>query len=194
MFVTSNIEEFLAYSCAPCFAGLKPANLVSIPASLCQQLSSLDVAALNSKGFFIKELCRCKKCSQILLYNKKELEALFFQKELTVAIEEFGYSCEQSLDEKLNRLAERMCHNHKFFGCKKKASFPHEIGFFLGYPVYDVLEYYKNSGKDYLFSGYWKVYSNPEKAAEIFSLYNECKKHFALQIQNGLGLYDLLSA
>ena len=58
-----------------------------------------------------------------------------------------------------------------------KAVFPHEIGLFLGYPPEDVLKYYVKKGKDYLFSGYWKVYTNPEKAIKTFELYDECRAY-----------------
>ncbi len=194
MFVSSNIEESLAYLCAPCFAGLKPANLISISMELYKQLPEMDMAFLNEKAFYIKELCLCEKCAKILVYNKKALEELFLQEEFCNAIELFGYSIRNSPDEILDKVAQKIKHAHSVTGCKRKELFPHEIGLFLGYPIYDVLEYYKRSGRDSILTGYWKVYSSPEQATKIFSQYNACKEHFALQIQKGFRLYDLLRA
>ncbi len=191
---SNNIEENLAYCCAPCFAGVKPANLVSVSKQIYGQISVLNEAFLNDKGFYIKILCECEKRVQIFLYNACSLQHFFLQQDVRRALEFFGYSKSFSLEKMLNILASKMARSQHLDGCKKREHFPHEIGLFLGYPAYDVLEYYKNGGAGCIFSGYWKVYADAEKAAEIFSKYNECKKHFALQIEKGLSLYDLLSA
>lgn len=194
MSAISNIEGNLVYSCAPCFAGLKPSNLFSVPVEAYNEFSLLDEAFLNSKGFYLKVLCRCKKRIQILLYNEYSLKQILLQKDIQEALKFFGYSDCFSVDTMLDTLASRMIASLQTTNCGKCRQFPHEIGLFLGYPVYDVLEYYKTGGEGCIFSGYWKVYSNAEKAEKIFSQYNECKKRFALQIEQGLGLYDLLSA
>ena len=149
---------------------------------------------VNDKGFYIKILCECEKRVQIFLYNACSLQHFFLQQDVRRALEFFGYSKSFSLEKMLNILASKMARSQHLDGCKKREHFPHEIGLCLGYPAYDVLEYYKNGGAGCIFSGYWKVYADAEKAAEIFSKYNECKKHFALQIEKGLSLYDLLSA
>ncbi|MEL5717216.1 MAG: DUF3793 family protein [Treponema pedis] len=194
MFAVSNIEENLAYCCAPCFAGVKPANLVSVPAETYTQISLLDEEFLNAKGFYLKVLCECEKRVQIFLYNKYALEQIFLQSDIKNALKFFGYPEYFSLKQLLEILALKMNRLQRLEPCKKRKSFPHEIGLFLGYPVYDVMEYYKNGGEGCIFSGYWKVYADAERAAKIFNQYNECKKHFALQIEKGLSLYDLLSA
>lgn len=194
MFTITNLEENIAYSCAPCFSGLKPANLFSIPADSFKNINFLYESFLNEKGFYLEILCQCKKRVQIFLYNEKALRNLLLQHDVKDALKFFGYSENSSFIEKLNILSTKMSGAVSNHGCDGQTSFPHEIGIFLGYPVYDVLEYYKKRGEGFIFSGYWKVYSNAEKAEKIFNQYNECKKHFALQIEQGLRLYDLLSA
>lgn len=154
----------------------------------------LDKDLLEAKGFFLKVLCACERGVQILLYKKDALEALIKEERVQAALLMFGYEPGMSLEDMLNLLASRMHSSQADRHCKRCCSFPHEIGLFLGYPVYDVLEYYRRNGEGCIFSGYWKVYSDAEKAAETFEQYNECKKHFALQIEKGLRLYDLLSA
>lgn len=194
MLNTSNIEEMIVHLCAPCFAGIKPSNLFSVRDEDEHLIHSLDFEILNKNGFYIKTLCRCKKHVQFFLYRKKALESLLLQNTVSNALSYFGYNRADSIDKKLDILSSKMTDMQT--GCIKERNkcFPHEIGIFLGYPVDDVLEYCKKKGSGCVFSGYWKVYFNVGKAAEIFRLYDECKKRAALQIQKGQKLYDLLSA
>ena len=41
--------------------------------------------------------------------------------------------------------------------------FPHEIGLLLGYPPEDVSGFIENGGKNFLCSGYWKVYKGRQE-------------------------------
>lgn len=56
------------------------------------------------------------------------------------------------------------------------ASFPHEVGLFLGYPLQDVQGYIKNHGRSSLYTGYWKVYHDVEGAKKRFALFDMCKQ------------------
>ena len=53
--------------------------------------------------------------------------------------------------------------------------FPHEIGFFLGYPPEDVVGFIENNGKNFKFCGCWKVYSDVNEAEKRFHMYRKCK-------------------
>lgn len=55
---------------------------------------------------------------------------------------------------------------------RKEETFPDELGFFLGYPVADVIQYIVNDGRNYKECGYWKVYYNVEEARKKFRLYD----------------------
>ncbi|MGP1587931.1 MAG: DUF3793 family protein [Treponemataceae bacterium] len=188
-----NVQKDIVLSCAPCFAGVKPSNLVAVS---CKDFKRIPLykKLLEKKGFSLKVLCRCKTKAQILLYNKNSMQKLLSDKEVLSALDFFGYEKFLTPEKMLHCLSKKMCKAQNSCTCKNSRLFPHEIGIFLGYPVYDVLEYCKNDGKGYLVAGYWKVYSNAENAIKIFNLYTECKKRFALQIEKGLGLNDLLSA
>ena len=56
-----------------------------------------------------------------------------------------------------------------------RGDFPHEIGAFLGYPVSDILGFIENNGKNYKFSGYWKVYGDAEEAKILFERYDRSR-------------------
>ena len=63
--------------------------------------------------------------------------------------------------------------------CNKQdrdCEFPHEIGYFLGYPYTDVAEFIRQHGKNYLTVGLWKVYSEREQALATFARYKRCAR------------------
>lgn len=56
-----------------------------------------------------------------------------------------------------------------------KEQYPHIIGLYLGIPVQDIKGFIKNSGKNYIFNGYWKVYDNPSKALTTFKSFDNAR-------------------
>ncbi|MEL3900234.1 MAG: DUF3793 family protein [Treponema phagedenis] len=190
MLQNTNIEKLFAFRCAPCLAGIKPANLISLSQSFVEELAEYR-ECFAQKGVFMHMLCNCEQRAQILVYRKKLLEEYLSGAEVTEVLKSFGYH-ESGCESMLTILAQRMSRRNIPNSCAE--SFPHEIGLFLGYPPADVLEYIRKEGKTYLFCGYWKVYSEPEKAREIFNQYTECRKLFALQIERGISIYDLVLA
>jgi hypothetical protein len=59
---------------------------------------------------------------------------------------------------------------------------PHEIGIFLGIPLGDVITFIEQPKRECLLSGYWKVYSNPEEAKDIFKKYDMVKSNIISNI------------
>ena len=88
-----------------------------------------------------------------------------------------------TIDEKLSLLERRI-------SC---GSFPHEIGIFLGYPLDDVLGFIENKGENCLFCGFWKVYSEPERARRTFEKYVYCRSFLCNKIAGGLDLYRAMA-
>ena len=184
------VEAALARHAAPCLAGIKPANLVSFPSADIQWCDTYN-AILNEQGIYFIPLCVCENRAQILVYRKDLLTSLCSQPQVAAALRYFGYQPENGLEAIIMRLKKRMS---GLMGVRCKGSFPHEIGFFLGYPADDVMQYVKTGGRNCLFCGYWKVYSNPEKALQMFHQYTECKERFALQIKSGRTIFEIVCA
>lgn len=69
-------------------------------------------------------------------------------------------------------------------------NFPHEIGIFLGYPLADVEGFMKNNGKNYLISGYWKVYQDAPSAILMFQQYKKARDDAIQWILSGKSLRD----
>lgn len=72
--------------------------------------------------------------------------------------------------------------------------FPHEIGYFLGYPCDDVYEFIAQRGENYKIFGAWKVYRNVEQALATFDAYRACTQHLTFIYQQGCSLAQLAQA
>ena len=72
--------------------------------------------------------------------------------------------------------------------------FPHEIGYFLGYPCDDVYEFIAQRGENYKILGAWKVYTNVEQALATFDAYRACTQHLTFIYQQGCSLAQLAQA
>ena len=187
------VEAALARHAAPCLAGIKPANLVTFPSTDIQWCDTYN-AMLNNRGIYFTPLCVCEDRTQVLIYRKDLLSAFCSQPKVAKALRSFGYQPANGLEAIIMRLKERMS---ILIGTRNRHcqdSFPHEIGLFLGYPTNDVMQYIKTGGQNCLFCGYWKVYSNPEQALQVFHQYTECKERFALQIKSGMTIYEIVCA
>lgn len=57
---------------------------------------------------------------------------------------------------------------------KESATFPHEIGLFLGYPPEDVSGFIENKPGSCKCVGHWKVYGNMAEAQRMFDQYKKC--------------------
>lgn len=77
-------------------------------------------------------------------------------------------------------------------GCT--CEFPHEIGYFLGYPYDDVHEFIVQHGENYKVFGPWKVYTNVGQALLTFESYRACTQHLTHVYQQGHSLAKLAQA
>ena len=77
-------------------------------------------------------------------------------------------------------------------GCT--CEFPHEIGYFLGYPYEDVHQFIVQHGEIYKVFGAWKVYTNVEQALTTFDSYRACTQYLTCIYQQGCSLAQLAQA
>jgi hypothetical protein len=73
---------------------------------------------------------------------------------------------------------------------RKGREFPHEIGFFLGYPPPDVLGFIHHRGARCKLCGPWKVYGDVERAAALFEEYAGCRRRLLEHLQGGGSVFD----
>ena len=161
-----DIQLQLAMQCAPLIAGLKMSNLLIIPReslpALREILEGSDIAhaLLLEKG----------KKATLLLYCRNQLQQYLARPQILDFLRGQGYD-DCSLEWFLASIRIRY-RNHM----EKAGPFPHEMGIALGYPLEDVRGFIRHKGKNYLYSGYWKVYGDVEKARQLFQSYDRARK------------------
>ena len=119
----------------------------------------------------------------VLLYNAEMLKATLADPATQAVLTTIGYPVSKNLHAMLCYLLNR-------FG--NKTDFPHEIGFFLGYPPDDVIGFIAHKGNHCKLCGIWKVYSDVERACTIFSEYQNCKVFLLSALERGSSIFDCI--
>lgn len=180
-----DFEMRLAFHSAPSMLGIKPSCLFSLDKNsmdVTENVSRFNRKAAG-KNLKITVLCECRKRQLLLVYNRELLEKHIFSPDVQSLFRRFGYGEDLSFDEYIDRLAHRISQN---------GNFPHEVGLFLGYPTEDVVGFIENKGERYLMCGYWKVYSDEDRAKRTFSNYNKCRKYLCGRLEEGDDIYKAL--
>lgn len=177
------VEVQTSLQCAPLLTGIKMSNLLHIQADQINEVLRL----FANSPIACHVLYKWNNRVSVLLYRKETLRCYLEQKRVKEAMEQFGY-CEMQFDEILERVTEK---NQAYV--EGRESYPHEIGLLLGYPPEDVLGFVENEGRNYLLSGYWKVYGDPVRAQRIFTAYDRARDAVIRLAGNGFGVLDILS-
>ena len=180
-----NFEKSMAYHLAPAMLGIKPACLMSMEKNKdgLEENVELFNSRAYTKGMKLTVLCECKSRKLLFLYNEKLLSDQF---QLVIGVFHRFHFIQTVLvrrPHQLERLSGRI---------SASEDFPHEIGLFLGYPVDDVTGFIQNKGRNYLLCGYWKVYSDENRARRIFSNYDKCRNYLCNKLAQGESIYQAL--
>lgn len=178
-------SEQLVRNCAPTLAGIKTGSLYAIHGAdindLRRDLSSLN-RALIKKGVRIIPLKMCGDQVLIYIYRPQMLRKDLSDPCAKEILRSYGYSLE-SVEGSVYELIMRL---------QSRDSFPHEIGLFLGYPPADVRGFINDPHDGVVLSGYWKVYSNVDRAREIFRRYKVCTQEYERMLMSGRTLEQLV--
>mgnify|MGYP005764470441 FL=1 len=171
----------IALQCAPFLKGLKVSCVITVEeelfSALPEVLSGMDVSWQRLSGSEGKCL--------VLFYRPDELREYLKDPQIGRLIGEYGYGG-MDLPGMLRRLGERVRN------CAERGmGFPHEIGAFLGYPAGDVRGFIENGGRDFLLTGYWKVYQDPAGARMIFKEYDRAKTCAVNEFLNGRSIREI---
>lgn len=177
-----SIETQIALQCAPLISGLKVSNLLIISA----EDEALVRVILRRSGISFFRLLRTGEKVTFLLFRKNPLEAYLKQQEVETMLAEAGYA-ELSLGNILSTFQKRYAHYMSVGG-----RFPHEMGLLLGYPAEDVKGFVENEGKNFLYSGYWKVYADVEEKRRLFQKFENAKETVIQLLSYGVGIQDIL--
>lgn len=179
----AQFERMLAFYCAPALSGIKPADLFSRAGSPEETEALLRRCAYS--GVCLRRLGEVRGRSRILVYRPDRLSAQLAQPSVQAMLGAEGYPVDASADAMLAHLCRQLA---------RPDHFPHEVGLFLGYPPEDVAGFRANGGKNCLYSGLWKVYSDVEGAKAAFRRCRDCREALCRRVQAGVPLAEVLSA
>lgn len=180
---TEWLNEQIAVQCAPLLAGLKPSNLLIIPmgmeAVLRHSLRGTRIAMYLLSEYDGKQVFLLYKVNELIVYLTEQT----VQRLLLDLGYEGGelYSLLQSVSKKYTA--------HK----QEKEAFPHELGLLLGYPAVDVKGFMEQAGKNFLYSGYWKVYGNVRETVLLFREFGRAKEYVVRLVKQGYSIAEIMA-
>ena len=176
-------ELFIANHAAATVDGTKASSLICLKTLGRKMISEETLEALESDGVKGMYITNRLSCPLILLYREDLLQAVLDEPVAREILGAAGYG-EFTVGAALEKLRER-------FSC---ALCPDEIGVFLGYPLMDVKSYIEKGGKDPLYSGYWKVYHDLDKAKALEECFMCSRERMTKMINSGMSLREVLAA
>lgn len=215
--MTLDIESFeraIVRHCSPTLADMKPGCLFNVPGAfaadtneepaaqlaawrtaqeLCQRLDALvaeECRRLGPSGVAVRVVARRFCGALVYVFRPDQLAHALRDRRVAAKLADWGYQTggREWLDAAIQRLGEQLerCHRRD-----PEAGFPHEVGFFLGYPFDDVMGFIEHEGKDYLCCGCWKVYTERERAEACFERYRRCTQAYTALLSMGVSIADL---
>lgn len=182
-----NLHMMLAIHCAPFLKGMKEGAMLSLPGSQAEELEKLASPAGLDWYFLFHEDGK----DMVFLYRREAFHQYLKKPDVKCFLEKRGYF-ENAGSEAfpachiLGELSRRM---RRYF--RGEDGFPHEVGVLLGYPTEDVEDYIRLEGREFLFSGYWKVYHNEQRARKLFAAFDEARETTVREVLEGKELYQL---
>lgn len=177
-----NIETQLALQCAPLITGLKVSNLLIIPKGNEEVVKRI----LNRTGISFYRLIQTRTKTTFLLFRRNELEEFLSDENVKNVFMKAGYKSLQ-----IGKILRTFSLRYEAYMQGDK-SFPHEMGLLLGYPVEDVVGFVENNGKNFLYSGYWKVYENQKAKVKLFDKFKVAEETLIHLLSNGLSMSDII--
>lgn len=179
-----SLEIQLALQCAPLITGLKISNMLIIPHGNEKQLKMY----LYGTGISYYRLLQNEGKDIYILFRRAQLEAFLLQEEVRDILVSEGYQ-----KFRLGNVLSNFRLRYRYY-MEGGMSFPHEIGVLLGYPAEDVRGFIENGGKNFLYSGYWKVYADKEEKINLFHKFDAAKAALVRMLSEGAGMKETMHA
>lgn len=159
------LATFVAWQAAEVLAGTKPANLINVlDKELACGRNIFGLWQKHSAELFQKSsyqavvLKKKSDRSLVLIFDPMALELNLRNEEIQQTLASLGYQSPR-LKEMISHLRTRMLGD----------DFPHEIGFFLGYPIKDVLGFMGISNLPLVGNVYWKMFGELEPSMKVLN-------------------------
>lgn len=177
------VKYVVGIHCAPVLLGVKTANTISVY----KTDLGLLLGIISETGLFALKLYECKEKCILFIYREDLIHRHLEKKDVRLFLTDYGYFSMMNTEKYLYKLVQKFQEY-----ARKEREFPHELGVFLQYPIEDMKGFIRNSGKNYLSCGYWKVYQNEKYAKEAFENYDNAKKTVAYYLEQGCMLCDIV--
>lgn len=177
-----SFEQILIKCGAPALCGIKSASLFSMNFDIygngSDKLEEL-MSYFSALGIFIIPIQKKDNRMLFFVYNKKLLKESCSSEKALKYLKQKKYPVERGFDSILLELLSRLMTGENF---------PHEVGFFLGYPLDDVIQFEVLHGSGFKFCGDWKVYGNIEEALVRMNEYKNCRNYCSRQLEKGIAI------
>ena len=180
----SRVENKMALQCAPLITGIKVSNLLIVDS----KDESAVRAILKKTGILHYRLLQQRDKTTFLVFRIEQLSMYLQKPDVQKVLRENGYS-DFSLGGILKTL---QCRYETYMN--RGEGFPHEMGLLLGYPIEDVVGFIEQNGKNYLYSGYWKVYKDVAVKKRIFEQYEKAKEELILSLADGKEIHSIIQS
>jgi len=178
----SQVETKMALQCAPVITGIKVSNLLIVASSDEEKVRTI----LKKTGLIYYRLLRQNRKTTFLVFRKLPLAIYLQDSHVQRILKANGYD-----DLSLGGILRTFQYRFVTY-MNQGEGFPHEMGLLLGYPVEDVEGFIQNKGKNYLYSGYWKVYQGVEEKKKLFDVYEMSKEQLIQLLAEGYSIRQVI--
>ncbi len=154
------------------FLGIKPSVIIYV------SKENFNKCILLKNHLSFKVLGKKDEKYKLFLYNSVALEETLNRTIVLKYLRELGYSKHFTLHDYVSTLIYKL---------KYSEYFPHEIGFFLGYPVKDVLSFMGRINLPFVKTMGWQMYGNTKESEKLYYNVNKAKNeiiNYGKQMQN----------
>ncbi|MCI8792139.1 MAG: DUF3793 family protein [Eubacterium sp.] len=176
------IENQIVLQCAPLIVGLRMSSLFIIGRENLKRIHSL----LWESGICYYVLYVTEARAVILLYRSHILSDYLDREEVREFFAKMDYT-----PAGMKNILPVFRSRYRAY-CKGDREFPHELGLILGYPIEDVKGFILHKGKNPLYAGYWKVYSDAAGKCELFRMFELAREMLVELLENGAGIRDII--
>lgn len=175
------LTAFLALESAEILAAQKPANLINIinktrscGRNMYQLWKIYGQEIMQGSGLAVREVIDRNDSVLLLIYAPEQLQSLLKGKSASIILKKAGYRDPANIEATLEELIHRVA----------GASFPHEIGVFLGYPLKDVVGFMGWTNLPFTCQGPWKIYGDPTESLRLADTFRHCRCRIASNLES----------
>lgn len=185
------LTAHLMLECSEVLAGIKPANLVSLVNRTrdcgrnLYQLWNAHHKVISARlgDICFKVLQTRDRALLLFCYQPEQLERQLSHRGIRVMLAKAGYDISLDSAALLAELCVRI---------EKSGSFPHEIGFFIGYPTKDVAAFMGMVNLPFSCQGPWKIYGEPGQSLCLADSFRRTRQEMGRQLASCSSPFDCL--